>query len=122
MSHSISFSRLLKSERILDRCPKCGRRLMVIDSSRGELFCSNCGFVMKEKIVEVGPELRSFSKEEKDNRSRTGSRSSITMHDMGLGAVIGCMNKAASGRSLSGSMTATVGTLAMSDRRVRLHE
>jgi transcription initiation factor TFIIB len=122
MSHSISFSRLLKSERILDRCPKCGRRLMVIDSSRGELFCSNCGFVMKEKIVEAGPEWRSFSNEEKDNRSRTGSPTSITMHDMGLATVIGGMNKDASGRSLSGSMKSTVERLRTWDRRSQVHE
>src|SRR5713226_2386942 len=122
MSHNISFSRLLKSERILDRCPKCGRRLMIIDSSRGELFCSNCGFVMKEKIVEAGPELRSFSNEEKDNRSRTGSPTSITMHDMGLATVIGGMNKDASGRSLSGSMKSTVERLRTWDRRSQVHE
>src|SRR5207245_9051620 len=103
MSHSISFSRLLKSERILDRCPKCGRRLMVIDSSRGELFCSNCGFVMKEKIVEVGPELGPFANEEKDNRSRTGRPTSITMYDMGLAPVMGGMNKDAAGRACSSS-------------------
>src|SRR2546426_3619951 len=108
MSHSISFSRLLKSERILDRCPKCGRRLMVIDSSRGELFCSNCGFVMKEKIVEAGPEFRAFFKEEKDKRSKSGSPPPITKHDMGLATVIGGMNKDASGRALSRSMKYTV--------------
>src|SRR2546427_10860505 len=102
MSHSISFSRLLKSERILDRCPKCGRRLMVIDSSRGELFCSNCGFVMKEKIVEAGPGFRSFSKEEKGNRRRTGRPTSIKNHDMGRSTVIGGNNKDAAGRALSG--------------------
>src|SRR2546422_7835147 len=101
MSHSISFSRLLKSERILDRCPKCGRRLMVIDSSRGELFCSNCGFVMKEKIVEAGPESRAFSNEEKDNRSRTGSPTPLKIHDMGPATVIRGMKKEASRGSIS---------------------
>ncbi|OLE69580.1 transcription initiation factor IIB, partial [archaeon 13_1_20CM_2_51_12] len=95
---------------------------MVIDSSRGELFCSNCGFVMKEKIVEAGPESRSFSNEEKDNRSRTGSPTSITMHDMGLATVIGGMNKDASGRSLSGSMKSTVERLRTWDRRSQVHE
>ena len=122
MSHSTSFSRLLKSESILDRCPKCGRRLMVIDSPRGELFCSNCGFVMKEKIVEAGPEWRSFSSEEKDNRSRTGSPTSISKHDMGLATVIGDANKDASGRSLSGSMKSTVERLRTWDRRSQVHE
>lgn len=122
MSHSTSLSRLLKSEGILDRCPKCGKRLMVIDSPRGELFCSNCGFVVKEKIVEAGPEWRSFSSEENDQRSRTGSPTSITMHDMGLATVIGGVNKDASGRSLSGSMKSTIERLRTWDRRSQVHE
>src|SRR3989454_5470233 len=104
MSHSISFSRLLKSERILDRCPKCGRRLMVIDSSRGELFCSNCGFVMKEKIVEAGPESRPFFNQEKDNRNQSRSPTSITNHDIGLAPAIGGINKGASGGAFFRSM------------------
>src|SRR3989442_10230857 len=108
MSHSISFSRLLKSERILDRCPKCGRRLMVIDSSRGELFCSNCGFVMKEKIVEAGPGFRAFSKEKKENKNRTRNPPSITMHDMGPSTGKGGMKKEATGRAFSGSIKTTV--------------
>ena len=28
---------------------------MVVDTNGGELFCSNCGFVVKEKIEETGP-------------------------------------------------------------------
>jgi transcription initiation factor TFIIB len=95
---------------------------MVIDSPGGELCCSNCGFVMKDKIVEAGPEWRSFSSEEKDNRSRTGSPISITMHDMGLATVIGGTNKDASGRSLSGSMKSTVERLRTWDRRSQVHE
>jgi transcription initiation factor TFIIB len=122
MSHNTSLSRLLKSERILDKCPRCGKRLMVTDSPRGELFCSNCGFVMKEKVVEAGPEWRSFSSEENDNRSRTGSPTSIAMHDMGLATVIGGVNKDASGRSLSGSMKSTVERLRTWDRRSQVHE
>ena len=95
---------------------------MVTDSPRGELFCGSCGFVMKEKIVESGPEWRSFSSEEKDNRSRTGSPTSIAMHDMGLATVIGGVNKDASGRSLSGSMKSTVERLRTWDRRSQVHE
>jgi transcription initiation factor TFIIB len=107
---------------MLDRCPKCGKRLIVTDSPRGELFCGSCGFVMKEKIVEAGPEWKSFSSDEKDNKSRTGSPTSIAMHDMGLATVIGGLNKDASGRSLSGSMKSTVDRLRTWDRRSQVHE
>ena len=50
---------------------------MVLDSSGGEMFCSNCGYVVKEKLAEVGPEWRAFSAEEKNDRAHTG------LHDAG---------------------------------------
>ena len=95
---------------------------MVTDSPRGELFCGNCGFVMKEKVVEAGPEWRSFSSEEDGDRSRTGSPTSIAKHDMGLATVIGGVNIDASGKSLSGSMKSTVERLRTWDRRSQVHE
>src|SRR5574337_2188962 len=122
MSYEKDFSRLMKLQRALDRCPRCNRGPMVIDSSGGELACSNCGFVIKEKIEEVGPEWRAFSKEEKDDRSRGGIPTSIAMHDMGLATVIGGVNKDASGKSLSASMKATVERLRTWDSRSQVHE
>ncbi len=95
---------------------------MVIDGSGSELYCSDCGLVVKEKIVEVGPEWRSFSNEEKGDRSRTGIPTSIAIHDMGLATVIGSANKDAAGRSLSGSMKSTVERLRTWDRRSQVHE
>jgi transcription initiation factor TFIIB len=95
---------------------------MVIDSPRGELFCSNCGFVMKEKIVETGPEWRSFSDDQKGDRGRAGTPTSIAIHDMGLATVIGSVNKDAAGKSLSGSMKSTVERLRTWDQRSQVHE
>jgi len=94
----------------------------VTDNPRGELVCGSCGFVMREKAVEAGPEWRSFSSDESDNKSRTGSPTSITMHDMGLATVIGGLNKDASGKSLSGSMKSTVERLRTWDRRSQVQE
>ena len=95
---------------------------MVIDGTGSELCCSACGLVVKEKIVDVGPEWRSFSGDEKGDRSRTGIPTSIAIHDMGLATVIGALNKDASGRSLSGSMRSTVERLRTWDRRSQAHE
>ena len=95
---------------------------MVVDTAGGELVCSSCGFVVKEKIEETGPEWRAFSKDEKDDRSRGGIPTSIAMHDMGLATVIGAVNKDASGKSLSGSMKATVDRLRTWDSRSQVHE
>src|SRR2546430_165247 len=116
------FSRLLKLQKALDKCPRCGKGPMVVDTAGGELFCSSCGFVVKEKIEEAGPEWRAFSKEEKDDRSRGGIPTSIAMHDMGLATVIGGVNKDASGKSLSASMKATVERLRTWDSRSQVHE
>jgi transcription initiation factor TFIIB len=95
---------------------------MIMDSAGGEMFCGNCGFVVKEKIEEIGPEWRAFSKEEKDGRSRTGIPSSIAMHDMGLATVIGSDNRDASGKSLSASMRSTIDRLRTWDGRSQVHE
>ena len=92
------------------------------DSSRGEVYCSKCGFVVREKTVETGPEWRSFSNEEKDERSRTGLPTSIVMHDMGLATIIGGENKDAAGRSLSGAMRSSVERMRTWDRRSQMHE
>jgi transcription initiation factor TFIIB len=92
------------------------------DSSRGEVYCSKCGFVVREKTVETGPEWRSFSNEEKDERSRTGLPTSIAIHDMGLATIIGGENKDAAGRSLSGAMKSSVERMRTWDRRSQMHE
>lgn len=115
-------SDLHRLQRLTDKCPKCGKGPMVLDTSSGELFCSNCGFVVKEKIEEVGPEWRAFSKEEKEDRSRTGIPSSLAMHDMGLATVIGSKDIDASGKSLSASMRATIERLRTWDSRSQVHE
>ncbi len=117
-----NFSRLLKQERSSDKCPRCGKDTMVIDGTGSELYCSHCGLVVKEKIVDLGPEWRSFSSDESGDRSRTGMPTSIAVHDMGLATVIGTLNKDASGRSLSGSMKSTVERLRTWDRRSQTHE
>ena len=95
---------------------------MVVDTAGGELFCSNCGYVVKEKIAELGPEWRAFSSEEKDERAHTGMPSSLAMHDMGLATVIGSIDRDASGKSLPASMKATIERLRTWDGRTQIHE
>ncbi len=113
---------LVEVQRPAERCRKCGKGPLVMDSGSGELFCSSCGFVIVEKIVEEGPEWRAFSKEEKDDRSRTGIPSSLAMHDMGLATIIGKADRDASGKSLTGSMRVTVERLRTWDSRSQVHE
>ena len=105
-----------------DRCPSCGKGHMVTDNSTGEMFCGGCGFVMTEKIEELGPEWRAFSKEEHEDRSRAGIPTSLAMHDMGLATIIGPVDKDASGKPLSASMKSTIERLRTWDSRSQVHE
>ena len=122
MSYETNYSRLLRQERTLDRCPRCGKSLIVMDGPGGELCCGNCGMVLKDKIIETGPEWRQFSEDGKESRSRTGIPTSIAQYDMGLATVIGASNRDASGRPLSGPMRTTVERLRTWDRRSQVHE
>ena len=98
------------------RCPSCTKTKMILDDNTGELFCSVCGFVVTDKIVEGGPEWRSFSNDGPD-RSRVGSGTSITMHDMGLSTIIGPQNKDATGKPLDTNMKKSIERLRTWDNR-----
>ena len=121
-SYHKSYYKSARLEKANDRCPRCGRDSMMTDSSRGEVYCSKCGFVVKEKTVETGPEWRSFSSDEKEDRSRAGLPSSVAIHDMGLATTIGGENKDASGKSLTGSMRSSMERMRTWDRRSQVHE
>jgi transcription initiation factor TFIIB len=107
---------------LTEKCPRCGRTKLILDNTRGEVFCSHCGFVVREKLEEAGPEWRAFSKEEKESRSRTGVPSSLAMHDMGLSTIIGQVDKDASGKSISSAMKTTFDRLRTWDGRSQVHE
>jgi transcription initiation factor TFIIB len=104
---------------MFDRCKLdvCTRGPLVTDNDTGEILCSRCGQVLIEKIDSVGPESRSFDLEQFNDKSRTGSKSSLAIHDMGLATSIGSQDKDASGNSLSGYMKNTFNRLRIWDSR-----
>ncbi|MCL4519715.1 MAG: transcription initiation factor IIB [Thaumarchaeota archaeon] len=112
---------LRKIGRSADRCPRCGKGPSVMDHASGEFLCTNCGYVMKEKLAETGPEWRAFSQEEKNNRAHTGAPSSLATHDMGLATVIGALDRDASGKTLPASMKSTIERLRTWDGRSQVH-
>jgi len=95
---------------------------MLTDNATGERFCGRCGFVISERVEDSGPEWRSFSKEEHEDRSRTGTPTSLAMHDMGLATIIDHANKDVSGKPLSASMKSTIKRLRTWDSRSQVHE
>ena len=86
----------------MQRCPACNKSSLVLDENSGELACSTCGIVISENRASTDPEWRSFANDSSD-KSRVGSGTSITIHDMGLSTVIGATNKDATGKPLSSS-------------------
>ncbi len=106
----------------MSRCKRCGKGSMLTDQNTGEMFCSKCGFVETDRVEQEGPEWRSFSKEEGDNRTRTGTPTSLAMHDMGLATVINPQNRDATGKPLSASMKSTIERLRTWDSRSQVHE
>jgi transcription initiation factor TFIIB len=63
-------------------CPACGGPL-VDDRERGETVCAQCGLVVAESAVDMGPEWRSFDKEK---RVRTAPLKLVVKTDMAVKA------------------------------------
>ncbi|TAL46840.1 transcription initiation factor IIB [archaeon] len=70
-------------------CPDCGNTNFIEDPSRGETYCSKCGYVMQESIVDTGQEWRAFDTEQMSRRARAGAPLTFTKHDKGLTTEIG---------------------------------
>jgi len=106
---------------IKQRCLRCGKAALITDTETGEIFCGGCGFVLSEHIENPGPERRSFS-DDRINRARTGSGTSLAIHDKGLSTIISPTNKDATGKPLSNSMKITLNRLRIWDNRSQVHE
>lgn len=72
-----------------DRCPECGSDKLVVDPNKGERICRECGFVIEDNSLDMGPEWRAFNTQEKEKRSRVGLPLSFAMSDKGLSTSIG---------------------------------
>jgi len=106
---------------IKQRCLRCGKTELITDTETGEIFCAGCGFVLSDHIENTDPERRSFS-DDRINKARTGSGTSLAIHDKGLSTIISPTNKDATGKPLSGSMKNTIERLRIWDNRSQVHE
>ena len=53
-------------------CPNCGSQKLIEDLEKGEEVCSRCGLVVKNELLDQGPEWRAFTYAEKMDKRRTG--------------------------------------------------
>jgi transcription initiation factor TFIIB len=104
----------------LGKCPSCSNKKTITDSESGEVVCSKCGRVLSDKLLETGPEWRTFAADETDTRARAGMPESLARHDMGLSTVIGKADRDAGGNKLDPSMRITMNRLATWDMRSQL--
>jgi len=68
-------------------CPRCGSTKIIHDPEAGEEVCGSCGLVISDEIMDSGPEWRAFTPTEKNDRSRVGLGTSLTLYDKGLSTV-----------------------------------
>jgi transcription initiation factor TFIIB len=95
---------------------------VITDHESGEIICSNCGMVITDKTQDVtNPEWRAYTAEEKNEKARTGSPTSLAVHDMGLSTVIGRANRDAGGQIFDVSMRSTIERLRTWDSRIQVH-
>lgn len=105
---------LIKSAGII--CPNCGDGQKVTDVESGELICTKCGFVIRER---VGNEEEDWSvlAREPGSKLRT-SPTSLARSGMGLSTIIGRPDMSA-GSGLNAAMRSTFDRLRAWDFRIK---
>lgn len=81
-----------------ESCPECGGQLHLQDLQE-DVYCADCGLVIKEEKVDTGPEYRIFSADD-ESKIRAGPPRNPQRHDYGLSTEIG-YNTDSSGNPLS---------------------
>ena len=99
-------------------CQRCSKKQIITDLSIGEIFCASCGFVIHEKLENLGYESSSGDKQ-KDTR-RTGAPITLSRNDFGLSTVISSENKDVHGKSIPFAFSSTVKRIRIQDARSRL--
>ncbi len=90
-----------KKVRDVQICPECGGPNLILDHTRGEMTCRDCGTVVDDMMIDDSPEWRAYSSEERASRSRVGSPTTYTIHDKGLSTQIAAEDRDAFGRKLT---------------------
>ncbi len=109
-----------KKVEYIEDCPECGSRSLTKDYERAEVICNDCGLVIDEKIMDMGPEWRAFDFEQRAKRSRVGAPMTYTIHDKGLSTVIDWRNKDSYGKDIAPRKRAQIYRLRKWQQRIRV--
>lgn len=66
------------------RCSECGSTELITDEQSGEIICGGCGLVVNDVMLNQNQEWRAFTPEERNERTRVGSPSTLQKFDKGL--------------------------------------
>lgn len=99
-------------------CPHCDSHVEV-DPKRGETVCTECGTIVAEDTIDHGPEWTAYTTRERDECSRVGQPTTVTLHDRGLSTVISADNRDAYGKQLSARKRSQMRRLRTWDERYR---
>ncbi|MEM1537260.1 MAG: transcription initiation factor IIB [Candidatus Nezhaarchaeales archaeon] len=102
------------------KCPECGGERFVEDHERAELTCLGCGLVVREKMVDTGPEWRAFDLKQYSRRARIGAPLTHTIHDRGLSTIINLSLKDSTGKELSPTKRLQIYRLIKQQQRTRV--
>ncbi|UCH37314.1 MAG: transcription initiation factor IIB [Candidatus Bathyarchaeota archaeon] len=103
-------------------CLECGGTQYIRDYETAEIVCTNCGYVVEDKIEDTGPEWRAFDDEQRDKRTRVGAPFTFTIHDKGLSTMIDWRNKDTYGKAISAGQRAQIYRLRKWQRRSRVSD
>ncbi len=108
---------MLKSAGII--CPNCGDGQKITDVESGELICTKCGFVIRERVGNEEEEWSVLAREP-GSKLRT-SPTSLARSGMGLSTIIGRPDRSA-GSGLNAAMRSTFDRLRTWDFRIKGHD
>ena len=104
------------------KCPECGSSKFVRVYERAELVCAECGFIIHDKIMDMGPEWRAFDQEQRERRGRVGAPMTFTIHDKGLSTMIDWRDRDSHGKDLTPKRRAQIYRLRKWQRRIRVSD
>jgi transcription initiation factor TFIIB len=73
----------------IKKCPECESTNLYHDKEKGEIICKSCGLVIDSKNISLGKEWRDFDEGDDSEMKRSGSPTSYTKYDLGMGTSIG---------------------------------
>jgi transcription initiation factor TFIIB len=104
---------------VIKRCSTCNCEgtTIITDPEAGEVICSNCGMVISDKIEQDSRLL--LNDEQRNDRSRTGTLSSLASNDMGLSTIIGKTEKDSTGNKINSQTLSRIKRLRTWDFRIK---